>query len=278
MTRSHLLRFCKWFVKWCWENGKLYDMPRNIDRFAKVKIVKEAEVSVFTFDQLKALLGCCISEIQKLYALLMLNCGFSYQDLADLKPSEYVDGFIERQRSKTKVPGRWYLWAETRRLLDKFAHRTGDHLLTNRNGGCLITKRIENGKMVSTNAIESCVRTRLFVKNQPKVRSLLDEWGIRGNPYMFRKTVANEVERLVDRETAKTFLAHADESIAEIHYLRRKYEKLTEALKAVEKLLLPEQITVAVRHRGKLPKGYKGDTEGGFEARNDPKQPIEKPL
>jgi hypothetical protein len=276
-TRSHLLRYCKWFVKWCWENGKLYEMPRNIDSFAKVKIFKETEVAVFTFDQVRKILGCCVSDHQKLYVLLMLNCGFAYQDIADLKPSEYADGFIDRARSKTDIPGRWYLWTETRRLLDMLGQRKGEHLLTTMKGGCLIKRRIENKKMVSSNAIESSLKSRLFGINGD-VPKMLEEWGIRGTPYMFRKTVANEIERLVDRETAKTYLAHADGSVAEKNYLQRKYEKLTAALKMVETLLMSEQPADGDQASGEGLGGYKGDTEGCFGAKNEQETEMKKPL
>ena len=68
----------------------------------------------------------------KLHLLLMLNCGFTQQDVADLGQEEvdWLAGMISRRRSKTgdhvTVPMVSYrLWPETFELLRRF-----------RSGGC----------------------------------------------------------------------------------------------------------------------------------------------
>lgn len=231
-TRRDLLRFCKWFVTWAWENGKLDAMPRNINSFAKVTVTKDTEVRYFTIEQAKQLIALALTDIQKLYILLMLNCGFSYQDISDLKPSEYKDGYIERQRSKTDIPGKWYLWKHTKTLLDKLANRKGDNLLTDRNGKPLIKNTLVGSRIKRSNPVECSLKTRFFGKK--RVKALLKQWKLTATPYTFRKSGANWVETAADLATAKTYLAHADGSVAETNYLARKYEKLTAALKDIE--------------------------------------------
>ncbi len=232
-TRRDLLRFCKWFVTWAWENGKLFDMPRNINSFAKLKLTKEKEVAYFSIEQVKALLPLASTKVQKLYILLMTNCGFSYQDISDLKPSEFKGDYIERQRSKTAVPGKWLLWKETKKLLTQFAKSEGANLLTDNKGQPLIKNKLVGNVIKRSNPIECSLKTRFFGRKD--VKALVASWKMsKATPYMFRKSGANWVETASDKDTAKTYLAHSDGSVAEVNYLTRKYSKLTKALKAIE--------------------------------------------
>ena len=72
----------------------------------------------------------------KLYLLLMMNCGFTQVDIANLKQDEvdFKAGTITRKRSKTqdydKVPTvRYPLWKTTLALLKVFHDQKGDLVL-----------------------------------------------------------------------------------------------------------------------------------------------------
>jgi integrase len=228
-TKRDYLRFVKWFINWAWENGKLQDLPRNINSFSKIKLRKTTEVQHYTIAEVKEMLAAISgrnADRLRLYMLLCLNCGMGYQDISDLTPSQLQEGRIIRERSKTAVPGNWLLWADTAKLLAKYGKANGELLLTTRDGKPLISHRLVGDTVKSSSAVESSLK-RLWAKH-----------GWRGSPYWLRKSGANWVEAISDKDTAKLYLAHADTSVADQHYLTRKHDKLDTALEAIEKELL----------------------------------------
>jgi integrase len=122
--------------------------PRNLEG-GRLTIGTEAKkIKVFTNDQIKVLLGAA-SERNKLYIMLMLNTGMTQKDLSDLRSDEvdWTKGRIKRKRSKARkfddVPVVEYpLWSETFALLKKFGSRKGERVLSNADGGTLITETL----------------------------------------------------------------------------------------------------------------------------------------
>lgn len=237
VTIKHILRYAKWFINWAWENGKLDNLPRNINSFSKFKLQKVSEVDVFTMPQIKELLSHT-NKRQRLYILLMANCGFSHEDISNVKAIEYDGSYIDRERTKTDVPGKWYLWAETVKSIEALkTTKPSEYLFLTRNGFQLThTSLKEDGKVSRANCIAVSLRREFFATS--KIQALLKKWKLtRAYPYMFRKSIADRVEAISDRDTAQVYLAHADSSVAEKHYLTRKYEKLEIALKQIEQEL-----------------------------------------
>ena len=118
---------------------------------------------MFDKDEIKALLAKA-SNRTKLYILLMLNCGMTQKDIADLLVTEvdWKEGRIIRKRSKTadeeNVPTVNYkLWPETFRLLkQERAAESKDRVLLNSNGGPIWTEKItKDGKYQKTDNVKS---------------------------------------------------------------------------------------------------------------------------
>ncbi|HEY1068835.1 MAG TPA: hypothetical protein VGE52_22125, partial [Pirellulales bacterium] len=110
------------FVKWLWQSELIDALPRNLDA-SNLRISKgPVEVETMKIAEVNRLLAEA-RDRTKLYLLLMLNCGMTQVDVADLKQAE-VDlarGTVTRKRSKTShhegVPTVTYrLWPETLRL------------------------------------------------------------------------------------------------------------------------------------------------------------------
>lgn len=108
----------------------------------------------------------------------MLNCGFTQIDISDLHPSE-VDwevGRIIRKRSKTNhhknVPTVSYkLWDMTWKLLQEHGSRSGDRVLTTRQGKPWVEDGLKaNGKRTKRDGINSNYR-HLNTRHWTGVRS-----------------------------------------------------------------------------------------------------------
>ena len=129
-TARHYLSSVKSFVRWLWLTDAIPALPRVLDAKTKELKISKTAPSIVTFDkeEVSRVLNAA-SDRTKLYILLMLNCGMTQKDIADLHVAE-VDskaGRIIRKRSKTadcdNVPVVNYrLWPETFRLLQ--AHRS----------------------------------------------------------------------------------------------------------------------------------------------------------
>ncbi len=127
-TAREYLTTVKSFVRWLWELEVIAALPRVLGNKSKsLKITAENSTPViFENDEVLRLLNNATGRT-KLFMLLMLNCGMTQKDIADLRKLE-VDlnaGRIIRKRSKTEnfesVPTvNYLLWPETLSLLKKF--------------------------------------------------------------------------------------------------------------------------------------------------------------
>jgi integrase len=194
-TAKDRLRSVKSFVRWLWQVEAIPSLPRIMD-------------------------GKSI--------LLMLNCGMTQKDIADVQLSEvdWASGRIVRRRSKTRklanVPQVSYiLWGETLRLLrqERHAVESGPALL-NENGSPLWHEEIENdGKLKRIDSVGSAFnRLRRKTKIRKPLKSLKKTSAtlIRGNGKF------SSLERL--------FLGHAPTSMSDRYYAGVPQELLDEAI------------------------------------------------
>ena len=111
-------------MRWLWTTEAIATLPRILAENSPSLTITVAlgKIVVFTKEEITSLLAA--PDRTKLYILLMLNCGMTQKDIADLAVTEvnWEEGRIKRKRSKTgdceNVPTVNYkLWPETLRLL-----------------------------------------------------------------------------------------------------------------------------------------------------------------
>ena len=228
-TAKECLSSVKTFIRWLWQRDVIPSLPRIMDgRTQQLKIpVDNNEIVVFTVAEIKSLLSKA-SRRTKLYILLMLNCGMTQKDIADLLHSEvdWKAKRIVRRRSKTKshasVPiVRYRLWDETFKLL--LAERsTGkdERVLLNTNGKPLWQENVdESGKYAKIDNIRTAYRRlckQVSVSKPLKSLKKTSASLIRGNAKY------TSLESL--------FLGHAPQSMSDRHYAIAPQALLDEAI------------------------------------------------
>ena len=149
-TQRNRIAIVRQFLKWCWKNRLIRELPRNFDDL-KIKVSRKP-IDVFQRKQIRAIqdhLQTAGDERMELWFLLGLNCGFTVKDIAelrgrDIKRRKGADGrffvTIEKNRTKTEVPSIHCLWKRTEELLKK--HRidkqAGDRLFLTYKGTPLV--------------------------------------------------------------------------------------------------------------------------------------------
>ncbi len=223
VTRRKHFRFARNFVQWM-DDLNIHPAPKNLNR--KQYRFKGGSQAVPTIDAsvVKQTIGAARGQL-KLHLLLMLNCGFTQQDISDLHPSEvdWMGGRIRRKRSKTgdhaKVPMVDYmLWKETFTLLQHYRSDHPDHVLLTESGKAWLRDDIhDNGSRSRTDAIQSNYRKVEVDGKQPLK--------------MFRKASAIMLNNSSEHgKFAAHFLGHAG-SIATIHYIHQNGPSFDEAVK-----------------------------------------------
>lgn len=202
------LRIARTFVSWLAEKG-LIPVPLNLHSRRHRFGGGSRSVPTIPLDEVRILIGQAPGQL-KLHLLLMLNCGMTQVDIADLQPREVVwtEGRIKRKRSKTDdhehVPTVDYvLWPRTRQLLDQYGHKAADRvLLTESNRPWLRDELLADGKRSKVDAIKSN-----YVHLQRKT-------GISHPMKLLRKTSAAMIEshEHFGRYTGH-FLGHAPSSL-----------------------------------------------------------------
>jgi integrase len=229
------------FVRWV-ANRRLIPLPLNLaSRDFGFKLT--GNIQTFENAEVTALLNAA-SGRTKLYLLLMLNCGFTQADIAELGQSE-IDlkrGTLAHKRTKTEehesVPTVAYgLWKETKALLVEYLNRTckatnrhGDCLaLVNENGNGLLRKRYdEKGKLKKQDDIRSAYN-RVVAKLNRKRKA-----GDRINKTLkhFRKTASSKLE---EHPTYGRYVVHflgqSPESVAGKFYVSPSQKQFDEAVK-----------------------------------------------
>jgi integrase len=229
VTAKERLRTVKGFVHWLWQMEAIPTLPRILDGKSKALEIgtPSSTIVVFTLDEISTLLTES-SDRTKLYVLLMLNCGMTQKDVADLllKEVDWNAGYVKRKRSKTKdwknVPEvRYVLWPETLRLLKQERSRKATGLvLLNENEKPLWYEEVQpDGKLKKNDNIRNAF-ARLAKKTKIKkpLKSL-------------KKTSASLIRGNSKYASLESlFLGHAPQSMSEKHYAATPQELLDEAI------------------------------------------------
>ena len=226
-TANHRMIAVKAWVRWLWHAEVIPSLPRVLDgKSASLRIGKsQSAIVVFTREEIATLLERA-SDRTRLYLLLMLNCGMTQKDIADLQHGEldWGAGRITRKRSKTKkhdnVPEVSYLlWPETLRLLHQESSDGAAALLLNASGQRIWMDKVTGGKYQKNDNVRSafarlCKKTKIKkpLKSLKKTSATL----LRGNPHYA------SIESL--------FLGHAAGTIAHKHYSQAPQLLLDDAI------------------------------------------------
>ncbi len=214
------------FIRWCWTLD-LLPLPKNIDDKEITISVPNPPIKVFTVDEFKSLLSGASSST-RLYLLLMLNCGYQQQDIAELKRQEidWERGRIARKRSKTgnhaNVPIVEYrLWDETFALLKKHGRTDTELVLLNQKGGPLKAEMLVNGKIKKIDNIRSAYNRLVHKLKMNPMKPLK----------VIRKTGASKLaEHPEYGRFDRLYLGHAPTSIKDKHYVQTPQNLFDEAI------------------------------------------------
>lgn len=228
-TAGEYMATVKSFVHWLWITEQIPTQPRVLDGKSSVLEFRKSssEIIVFTNEEIRLLLSSALDR-SRLFILLMLNCGMTQKDIADLKQSEvdWTAGRITRKRSKTSnhqnVPIVSYLlWDDTRVLLEKEQSSSNTELvLLNKNGSPLRhEEQDENGKYKKSDNIRSAYeRLRRSLGLTKTLKSL-------------KKTSATLIAGHADyRGLEDLFLGHAPRKMSDRHYAKAPQALLDNAV------------------------------------------------
>lgn len=224
----------KSWIQWMYDVETLDALPRN---FSDKKLNWEVPTNVvegWSKSDVKFLMDHA-GEPLSLYCLLMLNCGFTQIDIAELKKSEidWKARTITRARSKTRERSKnvptvtWPLWPATYDLLKK--HLSSDQVLalTNEDGGPLKSEKIRGkdeakaGKFAKVDNIATAYY-RLKIKHPDHTWRQLKELRKTG-PSLFRNNPQFQSIR-------ELFLGHTDKTVADKAYAGAPMQLLAEAV------------------------------------------------
>lgn len=230
------LYFAKAFVKWL-ATQEVIPMPMALTSEEYSFEVKPKKVPTFTLDEVKTLVDGSTGQLT-LHLLLMLNCGFTQCDVADVVQEEvdWKAGTITRQRSKTRdhhpdSPTVTYkLWKRTFELLKQWRTEPGnaivdddgeemDLVLRTKSGQRWMTRRETEGKFNRTDNTKSVYRH-------------LQAWvGIKKPIKLLRKTSSSMLEdHLEYGRYALHFLADSPKGMAAKHYVKPSQKQFDAAL------------------------------------------------
>ncbi len=246
------LRMVKIFVGWCYDTELLDSLPRNMRRGNTTLSIDggHKKKPVFTNEEVKILLDNA-SERTQLYLLLMMNCGFTQIDIAELRPDQvdWKEGRVTRKRSKTEkhdnVPEVSYpLWARTFALLKKHGNQKGDRVLTNENGGALKVEVLQGerhkyAKIDNVATAYGRLVRKLTGKPARKLRKKKDDKPAllkSAKPIKaFRKTSPSRLEDSEFSSCARWFGGWSPKSVADKHYIRPPQELFDRAVRWLAK-------------------------------------------
>lgn len=224
---ANIMKDAKTVTEWA-ASHEMIEIPKILLRKAALTIeAHEQEVKPLDKAEVNRILDL-VPERCKLYLLLMLNCGMSQRDIADLRHDEVKleAGIIKRKRSKTakhkNVPQvSWPLWAETRKLLAKFQSKHDELFLVNENGLQLVRKVLKpDGKLKD---IDNIKLTWKYLCTKHKLKVTLRQ---------FRSTSSTMLD---EDETygryAQYFLGHSPRGISAKHYIKPSQTQFAAAVK-----------------------------------------------
>jgi integrase len=233
------------FFNWLYENEHIGERPRLLtsNKWRVSVELEEPEPATIEECQQVLLAG---NERVRLFALLMLNCGFTQVDIGDLKQSEvdWKKGIITRKRSKTRKkktknskPSRipkisFQLWPETFSLLKKYRSTDPERVLLSESGTPLWQESLKGqAKSSKTDLVR-----QTWVRMQKKT-------GITISPKQLRKAGPNELNK---HPQYKMFhydlLGNVPEGIAAQHYIQFDQAGFAKALAWLRTKIIPKQL------------------------------------
>lgn len=149
-TKHAKLKCVKVFVNWLYDTAEVLEvLPRNLRKLSIQ--IEDKEPTTWTDEQIKTLLSKVTGK-QRLYYLLMLNCGMYQGDIGQLRKDQinFEQGTITRKRSKTEGNGgrkvTYKLWPETLALLQANLSDDETLALTTEQNTPLWTSEVREGE------------------------------------------------------------------------------------------------------------------------------------
>jgi integrase len=210
-TKKKRYRYARSWVEWMVGKG-LIDPPKNLQNRKFRFQGGQKSVPVMAPAEVKALIEAAPGQL-KLHLLLMSNCGYTQNDVSELRPDQvdWSEGRIKRKRSKTErhadVPEVDYkLWPMTFELLKEYGHREGNVVLLTKSGLPWVRDILdEAGKRKKVDAIKS---------NYAHLKAK----GFRRPMKLLRKTGATLIEGH-NPAYSSHFLGHSPRSIKDRSYV-----------------------------------------------------------
>jgi integrase len=203
--------FARSFIAWLVEQGLIPAFGSLYARRYKFG-GGDKEAEPLSVDEVRRLVQAATGQL-RLHLLLMANTGMTQQDISDLRRSEYKDGRITRRRSKTsRRNGRivsWKLWDSTRKLLDLYAQKTGDHLLLTSTGRPWVRDELVGGKRRKCDSIVGVYRQQ--IRHPVPLRRL-------------RQTSGDLIRKKFTKHVADHFLAHGQDLVDQAYFSRDQAE------------------------------------------------------
>jgi integrase len=257
LTARDMIQLLRMFFDWC-DSRDLWVAPRRFETIFNVKYHKirtengingNEGVKVWKVAELHEIWKAG-SESERLYLLLMLNCGFTSMDMAMLElgpqgQSEFVDvesygreqtilwtkgkqWVIAGRRTKTGVYGRFPLWQETTDLLRKRLKGTVRDGETSKLA--ILSERgnplIHWGTKAHTDSVGLALRRLIKeLAGEGKIRRL--------NAKALRKTGAQLIRDMSSEEIAQCYLRHTAKTVSGKYYTNPNYAKVAQCLKTL---------------------------------------------
>lgn len=212
--KKRLATLSKW-MHWLADENFLEALPKDMNRYAKVKSLGGGPKEFFTVDEVKRLYAAA-NERMKLWILLGLNAGLTQREIATLEASmiDWDNGILERPRNKTGELTRAKLWPVTLSKLKQQRSPNGSPLLVTASGQPLVVDREVDGKVSRTDTIGNRFnKFRVNVGVSPPFKA-------------FRKTGADFIEER-QPELTSFYLSHATQG-TKTYYVRQHFDRLFE--------------------------------------------------
>ena len=203
-TVNDKLKFLRQFIKWCYSQRVLNEMPRVMEDVTKqVRVEKGGQPLEWSDIQR---LWEHADDRMRCWIALALNCGFKNRDIAEMRANHITEGRLIAVRHKTKVPMNVKLWPLVLELIEQTREDSSasDRLFVNKEGGPLVRDRSDN--------LGAAFR---LVAQRAGVNATFQQ--LRDTGAEFVRTWSRK-NRISDRRVVQLYLAHKDVSTAQ-HYL-----------------------------------------------------------
>ncbi len=240
----NLIKALRQFVQWLhrsnnvdWEVFPDYqtyftDAVKRASKSSRAKMRRATKT--ISIDDLGKCWKATVNDRQRVLITLSLNTAMTQGELATLTPSMIFMGdgkpYIMRERGKTGVVAKWYLWKETAALLKKFIRTDAPQdspLIMTRQGKPLVWTNGSGNRVDAVQQIWTKLRKRAGVS-------------IEGTSFkMLRKTSAQMVRDIGGKDMSEAFLSHAPGDISEHYTEFNDWDGLGKVLAKVRKKLAP---------------------------------------